>query len=150
MRWILEPFQRWADFSGRSRRLEFWLFWLAAMVVQMIASYFDAANGQAVVAGGMGIITLIVTLIFLVPAATVGIRRLHDIGRTGWWMLLFAVPYAAWLASIEVGTQGVIAAVAFLVGSVVLVILLVQPGTAADNRYGPNPKGGIAEPQLAD
>ena len=149
MRWILEPFRRWADFSGRSRRLEFWLFWLAAMIVQMIASYFDAASGQAVVVGGMGLATLIVTLIFLVPAASVGVRRLHDIGRAGWWMLLFALPYLGWIASVENGGQGVIAAILFLLGLVVLVVLLVQPGAIADNRYGQNPKGGIAEPDLA-
>lgn len=150
MHWILQPFRRFADISGRSRRLEFWLFWLSAMVVQMIASYFDVVGGQPVVAGGMGLITLVVTLIFIVPAATVGIRRLHDIGRAGWWMLLFAVPYAAWLASVEMGTQGVVAAILFLFGSGVLVVLLVQPGAAADNRYGANPKGGIADRELAD
>lgn len=150
MRWILETFRRWADVSGRSRRLEFWLFWLAAMVVQMVASYFDAVSGQAAVAGGMGLITLVVTLIFLVPAATVGIRRLHDIGRTGWWMLLFAVPYLAWLASVENGTQGAIAAILFLLGSIILVVLLVQPGAATENRYGPNPKAGIAEEHSGD
>ena len=150
MQWIFEPFRRWNDFSGRSRRLEFWLFWIAAMSVQMIGSYLDAANDLPTVAGGMGIITLTVTLLFLIPAAAVGVRRLHDSGRSGWWMLLFAMPYFGWLVSLASASQSLIAAVLLLIGSVVMVVLLVQPGLPSENRYGPNPKGGIAEPHLRD
>lgn len=145
MRWILMPFQRLTDFSGRSRRMEFWLFWLSALILQMITSYIDAVTSQPLIAGGMGSITLAVTLILLAPAATVGIRRLHDIGRSGWWMLLFGLPYLGWLVSVDSGSQGVVAALALLVGTIILLVLLVQPGTAADNAYGPNPKGGVAD-----
>jgi uncharacterized membrane protein YhaH (DUF805 family) len=142
MRWILMPFQRLTDFSGRSRRMEFWLFWLTALILQMVTSYIDAVTSQPLIAGGMGSITLAVTLILLAPAATVGIRRLHDIGRSGWWMLLFGLPYLGWLVSVDSGSQSVIAALALLVGTIILLVLLVQPGTPADNAYGPNPKGG--------
>jgi uncharacterized membrane protein YhaH (DUF805 family) len=150
MNWILVPFRRMSDVSGRSRRLEFWLFWLAAMVLQMVAAYFDAAGAQPFVVGGMGVVTLVVTLIFLVPATTVGIRRLHDIDRSGWWMLLLGLPYLGWLISVHAGSQDVIPALALLLGAVILLVLLVQPGTAGDNRYGPNPKAGIADHKSAD
>jgi uncharacterized membrane protein YhaH (DUF805 family) len=149
MKWVLMPFTRMTDFAGRSRRTEFWLFWLAALVLQMLTSYIDATTAQTVIFGGMGPFTLIMTLILLTPAATVGVRRLHDIGRSGWWMLLFGLPYAGWLAGVEAGSQNVIAAIALLLGSVVLLVLLVQPGTPGENAFGPDPKAGIAEPQTS-
>ena len=150
MRWILVPFRRMTDVSGRSRRTEFWLFWLAAMIVQMLTGYIDAATSQATLAVGMGPFTLITTLILLVPAATVGIRRLHDIGRSGWWMLLFGLPYVAWLISVDSGAQGVIPALALLLGSVVLLVLMVQPGMISDNAYGSNPKAEMTGNKSAD
>ncbi len=144
MQWILMPFRRLTDFSGRSRRMEFWLLWLTALILQMLASYIDAVTSQRYIVGGMGPITLVMTLILLAPAATVGIRRLHDIGRSGWWMLLFGLPYLGWLVSVETESQSVVAAIALLLGSVILLVLLVQPGTAGDNDYGADPKDGIA------
>ncbi len=148
MQWILMPFQRLTDFSGRSRRMEFWLFWLAALILQVVTSYIDAVTSQPLIAGGMGSITLAVTLILLAPAATVGIRRLHDIGRSGWWMLLFGLPYLGWLVSVDSGSQSVVAALALLIGTIILLVLLVQPGTPTDNAYGPNPKTGAADPRV--
>jgi uncharacterized membrane protein YhaH (DUF805 family) len=145
MNWILMPFRRFGDVSGRSRRMEFWLFWLTALIVQMVASYIDAVSVQVAVAGGMGPFTLVTTLIFLVPAATVGIRRLHDIGRSGWWMMLFGLPYLAWLFSVQSGSQSIIAAITLLLGSVTLLVLLVQPGIPGENSFGPDPKTGIAD-----
>lgn len=145
MNWVLMPFRRLGNYRGRSRRMEFWLFWLTALIVQMVASYVDAVTGQAEVAGGMGPVTLVTTLIFLVPAVTVGIRRLHDTGRSGWWMLLFGLPYLGWLVGVQNGTQSIVAALALLLGSVILLVLLVQPGFAGENSFGPDPKGGIAD-----
>jgi uncharacterized membrane protein YhaH (DUF805 family) len=149
MNWLLIPFQRLTDFAGRSRRTEFWVFWLAALVLQMLAGFVDGAQSLEPVAGGMGPLTLAVTLLLLLPAAAVGIRRLHDIGRRGWWMLLFALPYAVWLYMVQTGAQAVIPAIALLIGSVILLVLLVQPGNPGDNAFGPDPKGGIAEGENA-
>jgi uncharacterized membrane protein YhaH (DUF805 family) len=118
MNWLLMPFQRLTDFTGRSRRIEFWVFWLAALVLQMIASFIDAAQLLSPVAVGMGPLTLAVTIILLLPATSVGIRRLHDVGWRGWWMLLFALPYAVWLYRVQTGGHAVIPAIALLVGSV--------------------------------
>jgi uncharacterized membrane protein YhaH (DUF805 family) len=149
MQWVLMPFRRLTDTGGRSRRTEFWLFWLVALTIQMLASYVDAVGGRPVVAAGMGWTTLVTTLVFLVPAATVGIRRLHDIDRSGWWMLLIGLPYAGWLASVQRDAQTIPAAIALLLGSIILLVLLVQPGSPGDNRYGPSPKmsgnDGIAD-----
>ena len=140
MSWLLMPFRRLTDFHGRSRRIEFWIFWLGALIMQMIASYIDTSTKQPMLVGSVGPVTLITTLILLMPATTVGIRGLHDTGRPGWWMLLFAIPYAGWLISTATGEQTMIAALTLLLGSLVLLILLVQPGTPGDNVYGPDPK----------
>ena len=145
MNWIIMPFRRFADYHGRSRRMEFWLFWLVSLIAQMVTSYIDAATSQPMIVGGMGQITLVVTLVLLVPAAMVGIRRLHDIGRSGWWMLLFGLPYLGWLISVDRGAQVVIPALALLFGAIVLLVLLVQPGQIDANRYGADPKGEIAD-----
>jgi uncharacterized membrane protein YhaH (DUF805 family) len=102
-------------------------------------------TGKAAVAGGMGPVTLVTTLIFLVPAVTVGIRRLHDTDRSGLWMLLFGLPYLGWLISVQSGAQSIVAALALLLGSVILLVLLVQPGFAGENSFGADPKGGIAD-----
>lgn len=149
MNWLAMPFRRITDFAGRSRRTEFWIFWLASLVLQMVAGFIDAAQSLAAVAAGMGPLTLIVTLVLLLPAAAVGIRRLHDIGRRGWWMMLFAAPYAAWLHAVQTGAQAVIPAIALLLGSIILLVLLVQPGNPGENAYGTDPKGGIAEAENA-
>ena len=149
MQWILMPFRRLGDVNGRSRRTEFWLFGLAALFVQMIAGFVDAVTDQEIIVLGMGPVTLLITLALLVPTATVGIRRLHDVGWRGWWTLLFGLPYLGWLGSVETGAQTIFAALALLVGSGILLVLLVQPGTPGDNAYGPNPKtmgnDGIAD-----
>lgn len=121
------------------------MFWLTALVLQMVAGFLDAAQLLDADASGIGPLTLVVTLILFSAAAAVGIRRLHDVGRRGWWMLLFAGPYAAWLYTVHVGAQAVFPDTALPLGAVILLVLLVQPGTPGQNTYGPDPKGGIAE-----
>lgn len=145
MKWFLMPLQRLTDVAGRSRRTEFWVFWLAALVLQMLAGFVDGATEQTQIFGGMAPVTLATTLLLLPPAATVGIRRLHDINRSGWFMLLFGAPYAAWLYVVHSSAQPLMPAIALLIGSVILLVLLVQPGTPGDNRFGPDPKAGVAD-----
>ena len=149
MEWMLMPFKRYADFSGRSRRMEFWMFGLLNLIVYvaLMAIVFstsgplgpmiaqEEANPLAIYSaflGGAGILILIWWLFTLIPSVAVTVRRLHDRDMSGWWYLGFVVlsfiPFVGFIASI------------------VLVVILCLDGTPGSNRFGPDPKGrGAAE-----
>lgn len=149
MEWMLLPFKRYAEFSGRSRRIEFWMFALLNMVVYAVLfglviatsptlatlEAMDPADPFAIYSvflGGTGLLFLIWWLIVLIPSIAVGVRRLHDRNMSGWWYLLFIV-----LSFVPI--IGIVAAIAFLV-------MMLLDGTPGPNRYGPDPKGrGEAE-----
>jgi uncharacterized membrane protein YhaH (DUF805 family) len=136
MEWMLMPLRRYADFSGRSRRLEFWMFQLLNMIVGLviIALVFssvpwDQVGDPAVQAGppaqpgplfwvGLGL-TMVWSLGSLIPGLAVQIRRLHDTDRSGWWWFLNFVPF----------------------GGFVLLVFMLLEGTPGENSYGPDPKG---------
>jgi uncharacterized membrane protein YhaH (DUF805 family) len=143
MNWMMMPLKRFADFAGRSRRLEFWLFWALLLTAQLIATYIDRALDRDPVAAGMGIVALAVNLTLIIPAASVGVRRLHDTARSGWWMLLLGVPFVAFM----VVPQNVVAAGALVIGALVVLVLTVQPGDVGSNAYGHDPKAGVAAPR---
>jgi uncharacterized membrane protein YhaH (DUF805 family) len=108
-------FALYATFTGRARRSEFWFFWLFNLLANGVAAILDAAlfNGAP--------LNAIVSLVLLVPNIAVAVRRLHDVGRSGWWLLMMLVP---------------------LVGIVVLVIWYISQGEHGPNRFGPDPRGG--------
>lgn len=168
MEYMLVPLRRYADFSGRSRRMEYWMwklflflvgiaFWVVMMVVGGAA--LAAGDPQAMVAAGGGVmIVMLIYLLFglavIIPDLAVTVRRLHDTNRTGWWILAPLVPYlvatVAMIGSGSTGEQGGIAAggvfalVAMLVAFVLCIMLLVfmfLDGTLGPNRFGPDPKG---------
>ena len=103
---------KYAEFNGRARRSEYWYFVL-----------FNALISFAVglVAGLIGLqwLTYIYSLALLVPSIAIGVRRLHDIGKSGWWLLISFVP---------------------LIGAIWLIILMVKEGDHGNNAYGPDPK----------
>jgi len=105
--------KKYAVFSGRARRKEFWMFVLINFIIAVVLSGVDMMLGL----GFLGFIYAIATL---VPALAVGARRLHDIGKTGWWQLVGLVP---------------------LIGLIILIIFFVMDSNPGDNQYGPNPKG---------
>ncbi|MBA3907204.1 MAG: DUF805 domain-containing protein [Pseudonocardiales bacterium] len=116
--------QRYAQFSGRSRRSEFWFFVLFSAIVRAIANILDAILHTGNPNTGGGLVSTLVLLALLVPSLAVAVRRLHDTGRSGWWLLIALIP---------------------LVGIIVLIVWWAQDGHS-DNQYGPNPKGyGSAE-----
>ena len=130
MEWMLLPYRRYFEFNGRSRRKEFWLFSLFCMVVSL---GIDLATGGAWshIASGtyaMGTKSNLVStslsglfsLINLIPTLSVTLRRLHDVDRSGWWMLLYFVPVIGWL---------------------ILLVFFCLDGTYGSNRYGADPKG---------
>lgn len=83
---------KYATFSGRARRSEYWWFVLFYLIVAVVATVIDSAAGLPQTAGS-GPVTMLVTLALLLPSLAVTARRLHDTGRSGWWMLLSLIPF---------------------------------------------------------
>jgi uncharacterized membrane protein YhaH (DUF805 family) len=158
--WAKRPIQKYADFTGRAPRAEFWWYVLAVVILSIIARIIDSLIGMTLV-GSYGLLSLIVALGLLVPNIAVGVRRLHDTNRSGWWLLLPIVPYclafvlggAAMMGGAAMGSGAGamagagIAGIFALIGMVCAIVVLVfycLPGTLGDNRYGPNPYGAGA------
>jgi uncharacterized membrane protein YhaH (DUF805 family) len=117
------PLTRYADFNGRSRRMEYWMFVVGIIVASIITNIIDGILGMTgMVLGVYGPLTTLLLLGTLVPSIAVGVRRLHDQDKTGWLMLLGLIP---------------------LVNLVLLVFMFLE-GTKGDNQYGPDPKAGAA------
>ncbi len=113
---------KYVEFNGRARRAEFWWFILFVFVVSTILSLIDMALFEGVLQD-IGPLSAIFTLITLIPAIAVTARRLHDVGRSGWWQLLFLLP---------------------VIGFLVILFWAVQKGTDGPNDYGRDPLGGTA------
>ena len=122
MEWATLPLKRYAEFTGRSRRKEYWMFTLLAIGIYIVASILDRIAGMnGMIAGRYGPITALVALGLLVPSLAVSIRRLHDSDRSGWWLLLGLVP---------------------MVGGIIVLVLMALDGTRGANRFGADPKAG--------
>jgi len=120
MNWFLLPLKKYAQFEGRSRRKEYWLWVLFIWLVMIVLSTLDAAMGTTTPGTYYGMLSGIFALLILIPNIAVGVRRLHDTDRTGWWLLIIFVP---------------------LIGAIWLLVLMVLDGTAGPNQYGEDPKG---------
>ena len=121
MEWATLPLKKYAEFTGRARRKEYWMFYLLAIVLYVVAGILDGILGMSgMIAGVYGPLMAIVALSLIVPSIAVGIRRLHDTNRSGWWLLLILTG----------------------VGAIVLLVFFVMEGTRGDNQYGPDPKAG--------
>ncbi len=125
MEWMLMPYRRYAEFSGRSQRKEYWMFYLFVMIVYVVLSIImsmgaptidpvtgELSGGGALATIGMGLLGVF-WLGTIIPALAVSVRRMHDQDRSGWWIL---VPIAN-------------------------LIFLFIDGTPGPNRFGPDPKG---------
>ena len=110
-------------FSGRSRRKEYWYFVLFNIIVSIVLAGIDALLGTFSSASNIGLLSGIYSLAVLIPTLAVSVRRLHDIDRSGWWILIGLVP---------------------LIGAIVLLVFALLEGTPGSNRYGPNPKEATA------
>jgi uncharacterized membrane protein YhaH (DUF805 family) len=133
MDWMLMPLRRYADFSGRSRRKEYWMFTLFILLVYAVLGILIAMGGvfssmgdpgatpQIGMLGWIGIGLLgIFALGIFIPALAVIVRRLHDQDKSGWFILLQFIPY---------------------IGGIVLLVFMCIDGTKGENRFGPDPKG---------
>ena len=122
MSWYLEAFKKYAVFSGRSRRKEYWYFVLFNIIVGLVLAAIDALLGTFSSASNIGLLSGIYSLAVIIPTIALTVRRLHDIDRTGWWVLINLVPF----------------------GSIVILIFALIDGTPGDNRFGPSPKAVVA------
>jgi uncharacterized membrane protein YhaH (DUF805 family) len=104
--------QKYADFSGRARRSEYWWFSLANFLASVVLGIIDQIIGTR-------ILEIVLFVAMFVPGLAVAIRRLHDTGRSGWWWLI--------------GLTGI--------GLIVLLVWFVTDSDPSDNQYGPSPKG---------
>jgi len=118
MGWYLEALKKYAVFGGRSRRKEYWYFVLFSLIVSLVLSAVDALLGTFSSSTNVGLLSGIYGLA-IIPSIAVSVRRLHDIDRTGWWVLISLVP---------------------VIGTIVLLVSAVLDGTPGQNRFGPNPK----------
>ena len=116
MDWYLGALKKYADFTGRARRTELWMFLLINFVVSVVLAVVDRMIGTMV-------LQPLYALAVLLPSLAVGARRLHDTGRSGWWLLIALVPIA---------------------GLVVLIVFYLIEGTKGPNAYGPDPKASAA------
>ena len=119
MSWYLEALKKYAVFSGRSRRKEYWYFVLFNIIVAIVLAGIDALLGTFNFTSSIGLLSGIYGLAVIIPSLAVTVRRLHDIDRSGWWIFINLIP---------------------LLGAIVLLVFAVSEGTPGNNRYGPNPK----------
>lgn len=129
MEWMILPYRRYAEFSGRSRRKEYWLFALFQLLVSMVigavfgqSSYMTGEGMMAagtLVRGPGGVVQNLFVLVSFIPGLAVTVRRLHDQDRSGWLLLLVFLPILGWFA---------------------LFVFMCLEGTRGTNRFGPDPK----------
>jgi uncharacterized membrane protein YhaH (DUF805 family) len=139
--------QHYVDFQGRVRRTEFWYYVLAYVVIYVIAAILQSVLGTHVLTG-------LLSLALLLPSLGIAVRRLHDIGKSGWWVLLAAVPAVLMVVltalAIMTGSIGSLFLTATLLpllclaAAALLIYWYAQPGVAGPNEYGPDPKGVAA------
>ncbi|MCK9174458.1 MAG: DUF805 domain-containing protein [Desulforhopalus sp.] len=120
MNWYLEVFKKYAVFNGRAQRKEYWYFVLFNIIITLVLGIIDGATGSFSADAGTGLLGSLYMLAVLLPGIGVSIRRLHDTGRSGWWMLMALVP---------------------LIGVIVLIVFMIQDSWPGANQYGANPKG---------
>lgn len=124
MNYYLVVLKKYAVFSGRARRAEYWYFVLFNAVVSIILSILGKAIGVfnmtiGTVGNEINILSIIYSLAVLVPGLAVAVRRLHDVGKSGWMVLINLIP---------------------LIGQIWILVLMIKDSTPGENEYGSNPK----------
>jgi uncharacterized membrane protein YhaH (DUF805 family) len=115
MSWFLEALKKYAVFSGRARRKEYWMYALFVGIIYIVLAIIVGVSKSSAGIAILGVFYLAI----LLPSLAVGVRRLHDIGKSGWWLLFGIVP---------------------LVGGITLLIFSCMDSQPGPNQYGPNPK----------
>jgi uncharacterized membrane protein YhaH (DUF805 family) len=113
MNWYIDVLKKYAVFTGRARRKEYWMFALFNLIIAVVIALIEG------VIESNGLLVNLYSLAVLLPSLAVSVRRLHDTGRSGWFLLLALIP---------------------VIGSIVLLVFMVQDSKPGENLYGPNPK----------
>jgi uncharacterized membrane protein YhaH (DUF805 family) len=113
MEWYLKVLKNYVGFQGRARRKEYWMFCLFSLIISIVLAILES------IAGMPSVLTGLYTLVTLLPSLAVSFRRLHDTGRSAWWILIGLIP---------------------LIGGIILLVFTCQDSQENDNQYGPNPK----------
>lgn len=119
MNWYLKVLNQYADFNGRARRTEYWMFTLFNVIFTIVAVILDNVLGFTFGEIGYGAIYLLYALVMLIPGLAVSIRRLHDVGKSGWMILISLIPF---------------------IGAIWLLVLMLTDSQPNTNEYGSNPK----------
>ena len=119
MNWYLEVLKNYAVFSGRARRKEYWFYVLFNAIFAIIAMIIDNVLGLTFQDIGYGPVYTLYVLATLIPSIAVSVRRLHDIGKSGWYLLVGLIP---------------------CVGGIILLVFDVTAGDVRENEYGADPK----------
>ena len=119
MKWYLAVLKNYAGFSGRARRKEYWMFALFNMIFVFVALILDNILGLTAGELPYGLFYFLYALAVLIPTLAVAVRRLHDVGNSGWMFLIVIVPF---------------------IGAIWLLVLMVTDSNPGENEYGTNPK----------
>lgn len=118
MKWYIEAITNYVNFKGRSRRKAYWMFVLMNVIISTLLSMLDYFF-DIYVADDVGLISFIYSLFILLPSLAIVVRRLHDTGRSGWWVLISFVPIVGWI---------------------VLLVFMCMDSYYGENQYGECPK----------
>ena len=121
MNWYLAALKKYTDFSGRARRKAYWLFVLFNLIFSIGLALLDQLFGTVSKAIGWGVCSGLYALAVFLPGLALSVRRLHDIGKRGWWLFIALIP---------------------LIGGIWLLVLTVTDSRPGANPWGPNPKAG--------
>ncbi len=113
---------KYSDFTGRARRKEFWMYTLASFLFSLTFLSLSIIASTIAVSLGMlfALLYVVISLALICPTLALSVRRLHDVGKSGWWLLTGLIP---------------------IVGALYLIYVFSQRGQPAPNPYGPDPKG---------
>ena len=124
MQYYIKALKKYAEFEGRTTRKEFWMFVLFHVLIMIGLMILDNLLGLADSRSGYGVLTGLYGLAVFIPGLAISMRRLHDIGKSGWWLLLNFIP---------------------LIGPLVLIVFYVIDSEKGSNEYGPNPKSEMTQ-----
>ena len=119
MNYYLKVLQQYGDFNGRARRTEYWIYNIINSIIGGILFFLDYMLGTTIDGLDLGILYLVYALFVFIPGVAVAARRLHDVGKSGWMLLIALIP---------------------LIGAIWLLVLYLTDSNPGENKYGPNPK----------
>lgn len=122
MNWYLEVLKKYAVFEGRAGRNEYWFFILFNILISMVLAFIDRLTANVDPETGLGILSGLYTMGVMIPGMAVSVRRLHDTGRSGWWLLITFVP---------------------VLGAIVFLYFMVLDSNPETNEYGPFEKSNF-------